>query len=100
MDTLGWIIVIAVVLVVAALAWFLVRQSRTRALQRDFGPEYDRTMARAGDRSMAESAASVSQLWTFGLSRDPITIGSRPSGRRCRRRSWTRPPKRSRTPTS
>ena len=55
MDTLGWIIVVAVVLVVAALAWFLVRQSRTRALQRDFGPEYDRTMARAGDRSMAES---------------------------------------------
>lgn len=55
MDTLGWILVIAAVLVVAALAWFLVRQSRTRALQRDFGPEYDRTMARAGDRSMAES---------------------------------------------
>jgi hypothetical protein len=55
MDTLGWILVIAAVLVVAALAWVLVRRTRTRALQRDFGPEYDRTMARAGDRSMAES---------------------------------------------
>jgi hypothetical protein len=55
MDTLGWILVIAAVLVVAPLGWFLVRKSRTRTLQRDFGPEYDRTMARAGDRSMAES---------------------------------------------
>jgi hypothetical protein len=55
MGTLGWILVIAAVLVVAALAWFLVRRTRTRALQRDFGPEYDRTMARAGNRSMAES---------------------------------------------
>lgn len=55
MDTLSWILFIAAVLVVAVLALFLARQSRTRALQREFGPEYDRTMARAADRSMAES---------------------------------------------
>ena len=55
MDTLGWIVIVAVVLVAAGLAWFLVRQTRTRALQRDFGPEYDRTMARAADRGVAES---------------------------------------------
>jgi hypothetical protein len=54
MDTLGWVLVIAAVLVVAAVIWFLVRQARTRGLQRDFGPEYDRTMSRAGDRGLAE----------------------------------------------
>ena len=55
MDTLQWVLVIAAVVVAAAVIWFLVRQARTRALQRDFGPEYDRTMSRAGDRGLAES---------------------------------------------
>jgi hypothetical protein len=55
MDTLGWVIVIAVAVVAVGLVWFLTRQARTRALQRDFGPEYDRTMARTGDRGEAES---------------------------------------------
>lgn len=55
METWMWVALIAGIIVVAAVIWFLVRQSKTRALQRDFGPEYDRTMERAGDRSMAES---------------------------------------------
>lgn len=55
MDTLGWVAVIVGVLVAAVLIWYLVRQARSRELQRDFGPEYDRTMARAGDRGLAES---------------------------------------------
>lgn len=55
MDTLGWIVVIAVVLVVAGVVWFLVNRAKSQALQRDFGPEYERTMARAGDRGLAES---------------------------------------------
>lgn len=55
MDTLGWIVIIAVILIAAGLAWLLVRRTRTRTLQRDFGSEYDRTMARAGDRGAAET---------------------------------------------
>jgi len=55
MDTFGWVALIVGVLVAVVLIWYLVRQSRSRALQRDFGPEYDRTMARAGDRGLAES---------------------------------------------
>jgi hypothetical protein len=55
MDTLGWTVIIAVVLIAAGLAWLLLRQTRTRALQRDFGSEYDRTVARTGDRGVAES---------------------------------------------
>jgi hypothetical protein len=55
METWGWVVLIVGVIVALALIWFFTRQARTRALQRDFGPEYDRTMARAGDRGMAES---------------------------------------------
>lgn len=55
METWGWVVLIVGVIVALGLIWFVARQARTRALQRDFGPEYDRTMARAGDRGMAES---------------------------------------------
>jgi ABC-type nickel/cobalt efflux system permease component RcnA len=55
METWVWIVVIAAVLVVAVVAWLVVRGTRTRRLQRDFGSEYERTLARAGDRGLAES---------------------------------------------
>lgn len=55
MDTWVWVVVIVGIIAAAALIWFLVRQARSRELQRDFGPEYDRTMSRAGDRGLAES---------------------------------------------
>jgi hypothetical protein len=55
MDTLGWVLVIAAVAVVAVVVWFLASRARSRGLQRDYGPEYDRTVARAGDRGLAES---------------------------------------------
>jgi hypothetical protein len=52
METWVWIVVIAAVAVVA---WLLVRGTRSGGLRRDFGPEYERAMARAGDRGLAES---------------------------------------------
>jgi hypothetical protein len=55
MDTWVWGVLIVGVLVAAIVIWLLVRQARSRQLQRDFGSEYDRTMARSGDRSLAES---------------------------------------------
>ena len=55
METWVWVLMIAAVAVVAVVVWLLVRGSRTRALQKDFGSEYDRTMARTGDRGLAES---------------------------------------------
>lgn len=55
METWVWVLVIAALAVVAVVAWLLMRSARTRGLQRDFGPEYERTMARAGDRGLAES---------------------------------------------
>jgi hypothetical protein len=55
MDAWVWVVLIVGVLVAAIVIWLLVRQARSRQLQRDFGSEYDRTMARSDDRSLAES---------------------------------------------
>jgi hypothetical protein len=56
MDAWVWVVLIVGVIVVAAIViWLLVRQARSRELRRDFGDEYDRTMARSGARSLAES---------------------------------------------
>jgi hypothetical protein len=56
MSTWAWIvIVIAVVVIVAAVAWSVSRSRRTSKLRQGFGPEYDRTVDRAGGRSKAEA---------------------------------------------
>jgi hypothetical protein len=74
MDALGWILLIAAIVVVAAIVWFAVRTSRSRGLQREFGPEYDRTLSRSEGRGSAESELrerrdSVSNLDIRPLSR-------------------------------
>jgi hypothetical protein len=55
MGTWVWGLVIAALVVAAVVVWLVVRTARTRELQRDFGSEYDRTIARAEDRGLAES---------------------------------------------
>jgi hypothetical protein len=51
-----WIVIAAiVVLVVIGIATLVVGRRRTAVLQDGFGPEYDRTLERAGSRSRAES---------------------------------------------
>ena len=55
METWVWVVVIAAVAVVAVVVWLLVRGARSRGLQREFGSEYGRTMARTGDRGLAET---------------------------------------------
>ena len=56
MSAWVWIaIAIVVVVVVAVLAWSLSRRRRTDRLRQGFGPEYDRTVDRVGDRSAAEA---------------------------------------------
>lgn len=55
MGAWAWVLLIVGIVAIAVLVWFMVRQTRTRGLQRDFGPEYDRTMDRAGHRLTAES---------------------------------------------
>ena len=55
MDT-GLLVVILIVLaLLVVLALVAGRQRRSRRLRERFGPEYDRTVAEAGDRKQAES---------------------------------------------
>lgn len=53
-EQMGTVLALAVVAAIAA--FFLVKQARARsqALQRRFGPEYDRTVERVGDVEQAE----------------------------------------------
>jgi hypothetical protein len=55
METWVWVVVVAALAVVAVVTWLLLRRARSRGLQREFGSEYERTMARTGDRGLAES---------------------------------------------
>jgi hypothetical protein len=56
MSAWVWIIIaIVIVIAVAAIAAAISRRNRTDKLRKGFGPEYDRTVDRAGDRSKAEA---------------------------------------------
>jgi hypothetical protein len=46
---------ILIVVAVAAVAWVMVQRQRSVRLKRRFGPEYDATVARTGNRAKAES---------------------------------------------
>ena len=49
------IVIVVVVVLVVVLAVLLAQRRRTEGLRQRFGPEYERAMARAGDRRAAES---------------------------------------------
>ena len=56
MDAWIWIVVIAAaIVVIGAIAWYVVRDRRTRGLRETFGPEYDRAVEDAPTRREAES---------------------------------------------
>jgi hypothetical protein len=55
MNTLTVIIILLVLAIVGAGAWFLMRERRSRGLRERFGPEYERSVAITEDRSAAES---------------------------------------------
>ena len=54
MDQTTLLIVAAAVVVIAVIAWVLIEQRHRKHLRQTFGPEYDRTVSRARDRSLAE----------------------------------------------
>jgi Tfp pilus assembly protein PilX len=49
------IVIIVALVIIALLAVVIARRRRSEGLQTRFGPEYPRTVARAGDRHAAES---------------------------------------------
>src|ERR1041384_6467468 len=48
-------ICVAVVIVAAAVGWYIYQRNRSRHLRDRFGPEYDRRVIELGDRRRAES---------------------------------------------
>jgi hypothetical protein len=55
-NPLVLVLVVALVIAVAAMAWLYFQKRRTQDLQGRFGPEYDRTVATHEDRGKAEKA--------------------------------------------
>jgi hypothetical protein len=54
-----WVVLIVVVLVAAAVVWFLWQRQRSDLLRRRFGPEYDRTVAESESQREAERELSA-----------------------------------------
>jgi hypothetical protein len=87
MDAWAWIVIaVVVVLILAAVAWFVMRQRSRKQLHSRFGPEYDRTVERAGGRRAAEA-----ELGERARERDRLEIRPLPAEARERYSSeWTR----------
>jgi hypothetical protein len=71
------LVIIAALLAVALLAWFLVQQRRSRALQSKFGDEYDRTVEDIGKRGEAEAALLEREKRVKSLDIRPLTFSQR-----------------------
>jgi hypothetical protein len=76
----GWLLVIfitAVVIVVALVVATAIRRHRTEQLRRSFGPEYERTVVRAGDELAAESELRERQARREELEVHPLDAAAR-----------------------
>jgi hypothetical protein len=73
MNAVGWVLLIVGLIVLGVIAWFAVRESKRRGLQRDFGPEYDRTMTRSGSRGEAESELAERRARVAALEIRPLS---------------------------
>jgi hypothetical protein len=87
MDGTVLIIVIAAVVLIAAVAavWFVSRERKRRQLKQQFGPEYERTVERTGDRRQAEQALSERVTRRQQLELRPLT----PAARETYQTRWT-----------
>jgi hypothetical protein len=80
MPAWAWVIItVAVLAIVAFIAWSAYRRRKTEGLRSQFGPEYDRTVGETGDRRAAED-----QLDARRKRRDELTIRPLPDSSRRR----------------
>jgi hypothetical protein len=56
MTTTGIVLLIALLIVIAVFAWYVMRGQRSKRLQSRFGPEYDDVLRNYGNRPRAEEA--------------------------------------------
>jgi len=59
MTTSAILLVVALVIVLAAVAWVMYRQQRRKALRTRFGPEYSQAVRQYGNESRADEALSA-----------------------------------------
>ena len=78
MPTWGWILIAAVaVLLIAAIVMSIRKKQRTKQLQSQFGPEYDRTIDSADSRRKAESELAARQERREQLDIRPLSSAAR-----------------------
>ena len=91
MNTGLLITILVIVVLVVLVAVLLGQRRRTQRLQQQFGPEYQRTVARAGDQRSAEADLAARQQPARVVVAVPVGAAS-PAG------SWSRLPRRSSAP--
>ncbi len=79
MPTWGWILIAAAVavLLIAAIVMSIRKKQRTKQLQSQFGPEYDRTIESADSRRKAESELAARQERREQLDIRPLSSAAR-----------------------
>ena len=78
MPTWGWILIAAVaVLLIAAIVMSIRKKQRTKQLQSQFGPEYDRTIDSADNKRKAESELAARQERREQLDVRPLSSAAR-----------------------
>ena len=73
MDNNTMLAVLAVVILVAIAAWFLMRKRDSEELERRFGPEYGRAVDEMGSRPKAEAELRARQKRVEKLSIVPLS---------------------------
>jgi hypothetical protein len=77
-PTWGWILIAAVaVLLIAAIVMSIRKKQRTKELQSQFGPEYDRTIESADNKRKAESELAARQERREQLDIRPLSSAAR-----------------------
>ena len=78
MPAWGWILIaIGIVVVIAAVVMSMLSKRRTKQLQSQFGPEYDRTVDSADNRRKAESELAARQERREQLAIRPLSSAAR-----------------------
>jgi len=73
MTTTGIVLIVIAVIAVAVLAWYLMRERRTKELRSHFGPEYEYATREFGDRAKAEDALAARQKRMEKLNVHPLS---------------------------
>jgi len=77
-PTWGWILIAAVaVLLIAGIVMSIRKKQRTKQLQSQFGPEYDRTIESADNKRKAESELAARQERREQLDIRPLSSAAR-----------------------